>query len=329
MFGRFPRLGLLGTLWLAWVWWAAPLSAADSIALADYWQTLAETQQLVEQIASQPPTTTANPELVAAAARWQAIRAVTLPDGTVVTVDHSFLAAQLRANPPDLKQLSGLLETLHAAQADWPSPQFSADALPSLARILAEPEFQYRESPPPAWLEWLIEQWRRFLNWLDNLLPSSSPGAEGGPVSIPEQIATFVFMLLLAGLLAYALRGILADFARESMLPNDEEFGGEPLTADSALHRAQELSGGGDYRTAVRYLYLSTLLRLEERGLLRYDRSLTNREVLKRVAHDPTLATVLRDVVDVFDRVWYGYQPLSSTDYGHYAATVEALKNRR
>ena len=112
-------------------------------------------------------------------------------------------------------------------------------------------------------------------------------------------------------------------------LAAEEDLGGESLTADSALRRAQEFSGGGDYRTAVRYLYLSTLLRLEERGLLRYDRSLTNREYLQRVAHDPDLSTVLRDVVDVFDRVWYGYQPLDAPAYQRYATAVEALKHYR
>jgi hypothetical protein len=40
-------------------------------------------------------------------------------------------------------------------------------------------------------------------------------------------------------------------------------------------------SSEGDYRTAVRYLYLSLLLLLEEHGLLRYDRPLTDREYLQ------------------------------------------------
>ena len=60
--------------------------------------------------------------------------------------------------------------------------------------------------------------------------------------------------------------------------------------------------------------------------MLRYDRALTNREVLRRVAHDPTLAAVLQDVVDVFDRVWYGYQPLDEVTYQRYAAAVDRLK---
>ena len=101
------------------------------------------------------------------------------------------------------------------------------------------------------------------------------------------------------------------------------------LTAESALRRAQTLSQGGDYRTAVRYLYLSTLLLLEERGLLRYDRSQTNREYLRSLKGRPELASVLRDVIEVFDRVWYGFQPLDEAAYHHYAAQVQNLQQQK
>jgi hypothetical protein len=109
----------------------------------------------------------------------------------------------------------------------------------------------------------------------------------------------------------------------------EEELGGEPLTAELALQRAQELSTGGDYRTAVRYLYLSSLLLLEERGLLRYDRSLTNREYLRTVAHRPELAAILREVIDVFDRVWYGFQTLNPGEYEAYVLRVETLRQQK
>jgi hypothetical protein len=37
------------------------------------------------------------------------------------------------------------------------------------------------------------------------------------------------------------------------------------------------------------------------------------------------LASLLREVVEVFDRVWYGYQPLDETTYQKYAAQVAEL----
>jgi hypothetical protein len=77
---------------------------------------------------------------------------------------------------------------------------------------------------------------------------------------------------------------------------------------------------------AVRYLYLSALLLLEERGLLRYDRSQTNREYLRGVVHRPDLAAILQEVVEVFDRVWYGFQPIDEAEVSHYTARVAELR---
>jgi hypothetical protein len=221
-------------------------------------------------------------------------------------------------------RINALLTTLLAAHEQWPPIQHAKFDSQSLARILARPEFQWGSAEMAPWRKWLDEQWLRLQRWLEQRWPAADGN---GSVNAPlHQLATFVLLLLLAGILVYALQGILADLAAESVLAAEESQTGEPLTADNALRRAQELSGGGDFRSAVRYLYLSTLLRLEERGLLRYDRSLTNREYLQRVAHDPNLAGVLRDVVEVFDRVWYGFQVLDAVAYQRYATAVEELK---
>jgi hypothetical protein len=299
------------------------LAQAPPITLDEYWQRVAETQAQVGQL-TDPPSAAAVARLHALATRWQALTVVTLPDGTLIPVDQSVLVALLRADPPDRARLEDYLQTLLAAQEEWPEAQFTAAARTALTEILARPEFQYREQTTPGWLQWLVDLWRRLLQWLDQFAPSSD-GVEQ-PGGWLEQVGTLLLLLVLAGLVAYALKGILADFAAESVLTAEVDRAEEPLTAEAALRRAQQLSGGGDYRTAVRFLYLATLLHLEERGLLRYDRSLTNREVLSRVAHDPNLTAVLRDVVEVFDRVWYGYQPLDAPAYRRYAAAVEDLK---
>jgi hypothetical protein len=134
--------------------------------------------------------------------------------------------------------------------------------------------------------------------------------------------------IALALVLAYAMRSIVADFVAEQEA-DENGNGDEDMTSAAALKQAQALSAGGDYRTAVRYLYLSSLLLLEERGLLRYDRSLTNREYLRSVAHKPVLATIFRDVIEVFDRVWYGYRPLDEATYNQYEARVEELQRQQ
>ena len=75
----------------------------------------------------------------------------------------------------------------------------------------------------------------------------------------------------------------------------------------------------------MRYLYLAALLRLDERGLLRYDRALTNREYLERVRENPALRERLRPIVDTFDRVWYGHAQLDAEGFAEYRARVRAL----
>jgi hypothetical protein len=163
--------------------------------------------------------------------------------------------------------------------------------------------------------------------WLSEIFPSLSAG--GGLGDIANFLVTFLGIVALVVVLLYALRQLLGDFAADSAIVPDDLLGDEILTADTALNRAQQLSGEGDYRTAVRYLYLSALLLLEERGLLRYNRSLTNREYLRSLAHQPELATILRDVIEVFDQVWYGFHALEPTEYEWYAGRVELLKQQR
>jgi hypothetical protein len=138
---------------------------------------------------------------------------------------------------------------------------------------------------------------------------------------------------LLAGvalllILGYIARSLFVNFAPEVASGPDGALH-EVLTAETALRRAHTLSTGGDFRAAVRYLYLSALLILDEHGVLRYDRSLTNREYLRTVADLPEVAATLREVIEVFDRVWYGYQPLDQAAYEQYATRVAELRRRR
>ena len=122
---------------------------------------------------------------------------------------------------------------------------------------------------------------------------------------------------------------MITDFTADAEFDADDNATEIPLTSETALARAQTLSESGDNRTAVRYLYLSSLLQMEERGLLRYDRSRTNQEYLRLVQSQPELADTLTDVVTVFDRVWYGYQPIDEETFIHYRNRVVALKRIR
>ncbi|MEZ4511834.1 MAG: DUF4129 domain-containing protein [Chloroflexota bacterium] len=301
---------LLLTL-LLWLTAVSPLPVyAQPIPLADYWQQLADLRQRV----------VAEPEAVAQ--RLREITAVSLPDGQTIAVDHSFLIRELQSG--DGQRAAELLDALLQQHQSWPQPQFTAADREPLDEILQRPEFQYDTPPPSRLQQWWQDLVDRFWAFIARLLPDRSTPAGQLIGSLTTWLGGVLLVLVIAVALWNLLGGLVAD-ARFVADDPAEEF----LSAEGARVRAQQLAEGGDYRTAVRYLYLSALLLLEEHNLLRYDRSRTNREYLRSVAHRPELAAILQEVVEVFDRVWYGFQPLGQSDYDRYAAQVEALKRLR
>jgi hypothetical protein len=240
------------------------------------------------------------------------IATVELPGGELMPVDHGWFVAALRASEPDLEGVSTRLAALLGELEAWPPGVVAPDAFERLAAILSRPEFQPRQEPD---LNPLLERLAELfdflpdlpnLPWLGNLL------VVGG-------------LALLAAIVAYVAVGLWGSFAAQAEVAA-EGVGAEPLTAGQALSRSRERAMAGDYRTAVRLLYLSTLLLLEERKLLRYDRTLTNREYLRQVADNPSLVGALRPVVDTFDEVWYGEVEPDAGGYEAYARQVDRVR---
>ncbi len=300
-------------------------AAGSPLPEEQYWQRLEETRFLIASL-KDLPLPDAHVQLMGEADRWEAVTQVLRPDGSSIPVDHSFLAAQLRADPPDLLRLDQLLSSLLAARPVELSPGLTGLEKDLLDRVLARPEFQWEPSQPSDLEKFIQGLVDNFLKLVARLLPDT---IELGGAPLLRYLLTGLGVLALVLALAFALKDLLADLVPETELDPVVGAGDENLTSASAMKRAQELSSGGDYRSAVRYLYLSALFLLEERGLLRYDRSLTNREYLRSVAHLPRLAKLLSQVVEIFDRVWYGYQPLDEATYLAYENQVDELKRQK
>jgi hypothetical protein len=173
----------------------------------------------------------------------------------------------------------------------------------------------------PGWLDELLQ---RFYDLMDRIGYSVRNVSYYGRVPLIIAAALlFVFSLF------YISRSLSRNLVREAQLAAESGQGDDILTSKGAMQRAQSLSGQGDYRSAIRYLYLSSLLVLDEQGLLRYDRSRTNREYLRSISSKPELAKPLSDVIDVFDRVWYGYEPVDEQTYQSYVKHVDELREKK
>ena len=96
-------------------------------------------------------------------------------------------------------------------------------------------------------------------------------------------------------------------------------------TERAALARAKTAEAASDFRSALRFLYLSAILHLQERGVLPYDKSLTNREYLYQAQVDLDLQTALGPAITVFDEVWYGHKPCDAETVASYRDLLQKV----
>ncbi len=323
---RFVLLTIILLLFSALV--ATGVAAAprtDAIPLDQYWDLVEASRQTLADLRGES-TETIRAGLDELAVQWESVTEVQLESGETLPLDNGYILSALRAEEPNLVTLTKTFDMLLAARADYPRARFTSKDIQPLNEILARPEFQWKEEAPNPINDWFQKLWDRFAAWLDKLFPDKEVTVTVPGGSLP--VWTWLTVLFLALILAYVFRGLFADLVAEAKL-NGNGDPDEVLTADAAFQRAQSLSRGRDYRAAVRYLYLSSLLLLDERGLLRYDRTRTNREYLRTVSDSPELAQPLSEVIDVFDNVWYGYHELDEERFKHYSDRVEELKEKK
>jgi hypothetical protein len=307
------------------VWAAGQVNA--EISITQYWELVDQSRQTSAGLKGQSAEK-GRAGLDNLALQWEVVKQVRLENGEGIPLDNSFIVTALRAEVPDPDRLTEMFDALLAARRDYPAAQFTAKDIQPLNEILVRPEFQWKEQAPNPINDWFQKLVNRFFAWLDKLFPNREVTAQVG--SGPGwSLASTLAVILLALILAYVFRGLFADLITDARLNGDGDSGDEILTADAAFQRAQSLSRGGEYRSAVRYLYLSSLLLLDERGLLRYDRTRTNREYLRTISDSPELAQPLTEVIEVFDNVWYGYHELDESSFKHYSNLVEELKEKK
>ena len=299
------------------------MTTGGPITFEGYWELVRNTRQAILQMEAEPEAAICA-RLEGLASQWEGITAVETSDKNVVKIDTSYLVAELRNDPPDLERLVKLLDVLLNAHEVYPQKIFSLQDVQPLKKILARPEFQWQEAQSLEMPNWLQELLQRFFDLMDRI------GYGVRNVSYYGRVPLIVAAALLFVLsLFYISRSLSRSLVREAQLTAEGDDGDETLTSKRAMQRAQALSGQGDYRNAIRYLYLSSLLVLDEQGLLRYDRSRTNREYLRSIASKPELANPLRDVIDVFDRVWYGFESVDEETYQSYVKHVDDLREKK
>ncbi len=90
-------------------------------------------------------------------------------------------------------------------------------------------------------------------------------------------------------------------------------------------HLADELAAQGEYREAVRSLYLALLSRLHREGAILYDSTLSNWDYLRDFKGRRDWLPPFRELTRRFDFAWYGNLPVGADGYHDFRALTQPL----
>lgn len=304
-------LGLVGLVGF-WFGTAPELYAQAPITLAEYRSTVAQALALAQQAQALALNERA-PVLKSAADMLDAIREVQTPSGANVRVDNAELVTLIR-DPNQTGDAVARLGALEAALAK-PLPTINPADLAALRELLNRPPFA--QTTERTWWQNLLLQ---ILEYIDRLLNNTAQG-----VFDVRDLLILAAVLVVSAVLVYFIRNLRRNLVSEEILPPAlmEE---EARTPGEAFDNAQRFINAGDLRSAVRQLYLATLLLLDQHGRVKYDPTLTNREYLHQARNDPRTTAALQPIVETFDRTWYGFEPISADDFDQYRQRVEKIK---
>ena len=171
------------------------------------------------------------------------------------------------------------------------------------------------------------EALRRILARMATPTPAPFTRASGPDIPPPnlELLAQLGEFILYAALgiallvIAAAVIGALARRARRS----PPAPAASPAQAEVQIEEATRQAEIGDMRAAMRHLYLAALAVLDERGVLRFDPALTNREIARAVRPRPELEGALMPVIDLYDPVWYGHKTISAEQFEGFKRDIQ------
>ena len=110
----------------------------------------------------------------------------------------------------------------------------------------------------------------------------------------------------------------------------EENVVASQLPSNEWLLRAQELMAKGEFRLALRALYLASLATLAQRELIRIAKFKSNHEYereLRRRAHAwPELLDAFADNIDLFERGWYGTHTVTEDILNRFTSNLQRIE---
>ena len=251
-------------------------------------------------------------------------------DNSWISEDVKELARQSNQAERD-KTYDNLIKKLKLLEADVARLEQQQSAVSNtqdqdkMREILSRHEFAVKrgESLMTRFLTWLADWLRRVFSFVPQ------PGK--GFNNVLRVVVTIISIAVAIMLVIFTIRY----FKRDKKVKKETTrtiFGEEitdETTAESLADAARKMAEQGEYRAAIRKLYVSLLFELERQGLLRLQASTTNREYLNKIRQQIGLFPVMAYLTDRFDYFWYGKYSSSQTDFEDFFSRYREALNTR
>ncbi|MDX2186137.1 MAG: hypothetical protein SFV32_04320 [Opitutaceae bacterium] len=192
--------------------------------------------------------------------------------------------------------------------------------------------------------QWIGDAWDRLTRWWRDLFPDSSSkpsGVSASALSVVANVLLYGLLIVVVGLLGYLLYATFRRMPRKSPQTKAGVAVAVPDLTDERVHAAllpwqewlilaRERRQAGEWRLALRALFLAQLARLSAEGVLSLARHKTNleyeREMRRRLPGLADRHAHFRGRRLLFEEVWYGYAQASADAVDAWLAELEASR---
>lgn len=220
--------------------------------------------------------------------------------------------------PKAIQQDTAVKKT-NAVQRDSSVVDLRTISSKSLSDYRENPDFNYEENIVP------VGWWQQFKHWLYQLLSRL--------LNNKGSFSTFKWLLIAIGvtaltLLIYKLSGmdLMSIFGRKAKshtenLDLEDEEDIHIIDFEEALKQAIQ---AGNFRSAVRLLYLQSLKALTDQRLIDWQPDKTNHTYLQEL-HEKSFRSNFAELTDQFEYIWYGGFPIQQADFEQIQQSFQSL----
>jgi hypothetical protein len=178
---------------------------------------------------------------------------------------------------------------------------------------------------------WLKERSRRFTQWLGNLFRRNASRSNRRGWFDPAQLVSYALIVILiygVFMVVYLIARRRSGAGREGAPAGASARALEDAltrTPDAWRSTAQQWASDGNFRDAMRALYLAMLAHLHRARRIDYHRAHTNWQYVRTFRGDNQRRKVLTQLTYTFDEKWYGARPCTQRDFEEFAEGVRTM----